>query len=121
MVRGLPQFKASSKLCTNCMVGKQHRDAFRKRSLGRATQRLQLVHADICRPIKPLFNGKKRSFIRFIDNYTCKVWIYFLAENFEIFAIFKNYKNLVEKELKILFVVCKKIWGGEFTSHDFNI
>ena len=33
MVRGLPQFKASSKLCTNCMVGKQHRDAFRKRSL----------------------------------------------------------------------------------------
>ena len=33
MVRGLPQLKASSKICTNCIVGKQHRDAFPKRSL----------------------------------------------------------------------------------------
>ncbi|RVX17651.1 Retrovirus-related Pol polyprotein from transposon TNT 1-94 [Vitis vinifera] len=60
MVRGLPQLKASSKVCTNCMVGKQHRDAIPKRSLWRASQRLQLVHADICGPIKPVSNSKKR-------------------------------------------------------------
>ncbi|WJZ91107.1 hypothetical protein VitviT2T_010210 [Vitis vinifera] len=37
MVRGLPQLKASSKVCTDCMVGKQHRDAIPKRSLWRAS------------------------------------------------------------------------------------
>ena len=57
MVRGLPR-KASSKICTDWMVGKQHSDAFPKRSLWRATQRLQLVHADICGPIKPPSNLK---------------------------------------------------------------
>jgi len=40
MVRGLPQLKDSSKICTNCMVGKQHREAIPKRSLWRASQRL---------------------------------------------------------------------------------
>ncbi|WJZ92508.1 hypothetical protein VitviT2T_011498 [Vitis vinifera] len=72
MVRGLPQLKASSKVCTDCMVGKQHRDAIPKRSLWRASQRLQLVHADICGPIKPVSNNKKRYLISFIDDYSHK-------------------------------------------------
>ncbi|XP_073291061.1 uncharacterized protein [Primulina huaijiensis] len=60
MVRGLPQLKAPSKICTDCMVGKQHRDAIPKRSSWRASQRLQLVHADICGPIKHVSNSEKR-------------------------------------------------------------
>ena len=40
MVRRLPQLKAPSKICTDCMVGKQHRDVIPKRSLWRASQRL---------------------------------------------------------------------------------
>ena len=120
MVRGLPQLKASSKVCTNCMVGKQHRDAIPKRSLWRASQRLQLVHADICGPIKPVSNSKKRYLISFIDDYSRKVWIYFLTEKSEAFTTFKNYKNLVEKETGA-FICCLCIdRGGEFTSLEFN-
>jgi hypothetical protein len=98
MVRGLPQLKASSKICTDCMVGKQHREAIPKRSLWRASQRLQLIHADICGPITPVSNSKKRYFISFIDDYSRKVWIYFLAVKSQAFTVFKNYKNMVEKE-----------------------
>ena len=120
MVRGLPQLKASSKVCTDCMVGKQHRDAIPKRSLWRASQRLQLVHADICGPIKPVSNSKKRYLISFIDDYSRKVWIYFLTEKSEAFTTFKNYKNLVEKETGA-FICCLCIdRGGEFTSLEFN-
>ncbi|KAL6338345.1 hypothetical protein AAG906_018715 [Vitis piasezkii] len=120
MVRGLPQLKASSKVCTDCMVGKQHRDAIPKRSLWRASQRLQLVHADICGPIKPVSNSKKRYLISFIDDYSRKVWIYFLTEKSEAFTTFKNYKNLVEKETGA-FICCLRIdRGGEFTSLEFN-
>ena len=52
IVRGLPQLKAPSKICTDYMVGEQHRDAIPKKSLWRASQRLQLVHADIYGYIK---------------------------------------------------------------------
>ncbi|RVW63624.1 Retrovirus-related Pol polyprotein from transposon TNT 1-94 [Vitis vinifera] len=118
MVRGLPQLKASSKVCTDCMVGKQHRDAIPKRSLWRASQRLQLVHADICGPIKPVSNSKKRYLI--IDDYSRKVWIYFLTEKSEAFTTFKNYKNLVEKETGAFICCLRTDRGGEFTSLEFN-
>ncbi|RVW38412.1 Retrovirus-related Pol polyprotein from transposon TNT 1-94 [Vitis vinifera] len=72
MVRGLPQLKASSKVCTDCMVGKQHRDAIPKRSLWRASQRLQLVHADICGPIKPVSNDRGGEFTSLEFNAFCK-------------------------------------------------
>ena len=76
MVKGLPQPNVSSNVCTNCMVGKQHKDAIPKKSLWRAAQRLQLVHSDICGPITPVSNNNKRYFISFIDDYSRKVWLF---------------------------------------------
>ena len=60
--------KASSKVCGDCMAGKQHRDAMPKKSLWRASKKLQLVHADICGPISPASNSGKRYVITFIDD-----------------------------------------------------
>ena len=120
MVRGLPQLKDSSKICIDCMMGKQHREAISKRSLWRSSQRLQLIHANICGPITPVSNNKKRYFISFIDDYSRKVWIYFLAENSQAFTVFKNYKNMVEKEARTFICCLRTDKGGEFTSLEFN-
>lgn len=60
MVEGLPIVKASNKLCSSCVTGKQHRDSFPKKSLWRATKPLQLVNSDICGPITPESNSHKR-------------------------------------------------------------
>ena len=57
MVKGMPPLNASPETCIVCMVGKQHRETIRKKILGRATQKLQLVHADICVPITPESNS----------------------------------------------------------------
>jgi hypothetical protein len=70
MVHGLPQFSASSTICTSCMVGKQHRNPFPKKSHWRTSQKLQLIHADLCGPITPISNGSKRYLISFIDDFT---------------------------------------------------
>ena len=56
---GLPQFKSLSRLCKDCLVGKQQRNSFPKKSTWITSQILQLVHADICEPIKPISNSKK--------------------------------------------------------------
>jgi hypothetical protein len=81
MVRGLPKLEESSKVCSDCMAGKQYREPFPKVSSWRATQRLQLIHADVCGPIKPESNSNKRYFLTFIDDYSRKTWVYFLSEN----------------------------------------
>lgn len=120
MVKGLPQIKAASKVCEHCMIGKQHREAIPKKSLWRASQQLQLVHADICGPITPTSNSNKRYLISFIDDYSRKMWVYFLAEKSEAFTTFKNYKVLVEKEIGASICCLRTDRGGEFTSFEFN-
>ena len=65
-VNGLPQFQAPSKVCEDCLVGKQRRNPFPKEITWRASQILQLMHANICGPINPTSNSKKRYKITFI-------------------------------------------------------
>ena len=120
MVRGLPMLKASSKVCDDCMVGKQHREAMPKKSLWRASKKLQLVHADICGPISPESNSDKRYVITFIDDYNRKTWAYFLSEKSEALAMFKKYKLFVEKEIGDVICCLRTDRGGEFTSLEFN-
>lgn len=111
MVNGLPLLKALSKLCADCLVGKQYRDSIPKKSIWRATQKLQLVHADIWGPVKPESNSKERYLISFIDDYSRKAWVYYLSEKSEAFATFKKFKNLVEKETG-KFICCLRTYRG---------
>jgi len=60
MVHGLPTTKAPMKICKDCLVEKQSQDSFPKKSTWRATQVLQLIHADICGPIAPTSHSKKK-------------------------------------------------------------
>lgn len=120
MVHGLPQLSASTVVCTDCMIGKQHRDPIPKKSTWRATQRLQLIHADICGPITPTSNSKKRYSLCFIDDYSRKAWVYFLVEKSEALNSFQCFKNLVEKETGLFIKCLRTDRGGEFNSEEFN-
>jgi len=51
LVNGLPSITTPQDLCTHCLAGKQHRNAMSKKSLWRASEKLQLVHANMCGPI----------------------------------------------------------------------
>ena len=120
MVSGLPSLKTPAKLCTSCLVGKQHKESIPKRSLWRASQKLELVHADICGPIKPASNSNKRYFLSFIDDFSRKTWIYFLHEKSEAFTMFRCYKACVEKETGAYIKCLRTDRGGEFTSNEFG-
>jgi len=120
MVYGLPILKNPSQMCSICMAGKQQRHSFPKKSTWRASKPLQLIHSDLCGAITPESHSKKRYVITFIDDYSRKMWSYFLQEKSEAFDAFKRFKSLVEKASgdKILCLCTDR--GGEFTSSEFN-
>lgn len=120
MVNGQPQIAASVVTCDACMKGKQHRTPIKKSSQWSATERLQLVHADLCGPITPASSSEKRYLLCFIDDFSRKAWIYFLMEKSETFYHFKNFKILVEKESKMSIKCLRTDRGGEFNSMEFN-
>lgn len=73
MVQGLPYLGTSSKVCIDCLMGKQQRNPFPHTATWRASQILELIHADICGPISPISNTKKGYMISFIDDYSRKI------------------------------------------------
>lgn len=119
MVTGLPHISCPSKVCEECVVGKQHRDPFPKGNTWRAKKALQLVHSDICGPINPASNSNKRYFITFTDDYSRKTWVYFLQQKSEALIVFKSFKNFVEKESGQEIKVLRTDRGGEFNSNEF--
>lgn len=40
---------------------------------------LELVHSDVCGPFKITSTGGARYFVTFVDDYSRKIWVYFLA------------------------------------------
>ena len=57
MVVGLPEIEDVKTICEACVKGKHHRVPFPKQSKWRATERLQLIHSDLCGPINPPSNS----------------------------------------------------------------
>ena len=120
MVKGIPSLKDETKVCTVCNVGKQQRGKFPKKSKWRATEKLELIHSDLCGPITPISQSGKRYLLVFVDDFSRKTWLYFLTEKAEAFETFKLFKVSVEKEAKTEIRGLRTDRGGEFTSEKFN-
>ena len=120
MVRGLPEIQQVKATCETCVKGKQHRIPFPKQSAWRATEKLQLIHSDLCGPITPSSNSQKRYLISFIDDFSRKTWIYFAAEKSEAFHHFKMFKAFVEKQTGMFIKCLRTDRGGEYNSGEFK-
>ncbi|KAM0015323.1 putative RNA-directed DNA polymerase [Helianthus debilis subsp. tardiflorus] len=68
MVNGLPIVSGRSEVCETCNVGKQHRVAIPKKSFWRSSEKLQLIHTDLCGPITPSSQSGKRCVTRSLDD-----------------------------------------------------
>ena len=83
MVNGLPQIIASNTTSEACMKDKQQQTSYPKMGKGRETEKLGLVHAGLCGLISPASSSPKKYLLCFIDNFSRKVWSYFLVEKSE--------------------------------------
>ena len=59
---------------------------------------MELVHTDMCGPMKTPYLGGIIYFLAFIDDFSRKTWTYFLKQNSEAFEKFKEFKTLVENQ-----------------------
>jgi len=120
MVKDLPQINHPNQLCEGYMRGKQHRRSFEVGKLRRATELLQLVNTDIAGPFEVVSLKGNRYFITFIDDYSRKIWVYFLKERAEDLEKFKEFKEMMEKQSGYHIKVFRSDRGGEYTSKAFN-
>ena len=70
MVQGHHEVHTEVDQCESCKMGKQHRKSFSKGVSWRASVLLELIHIDICGPIKTPSIGSQRYFLIFIDDFS---------------------------------------------------
>nr|AAT01387.1 putative polyprotein [Oryza sativa Japonica Group]AAT44170.1 putative polyprotein [Oryza sativa Japonica Group] len=111
--------QGNMKFCEHCVFGKHKRVKFNT-SVHRTKGILDYVHADLWGPSRKPSLGGARYMLTIIDDYSRKVWPYFLKHKDDTFAAFKEWKVMIkrqtEKEVKVL----RTDNGGGFCSDAFD-
>ena len=77
------------------------------------------MHSDLVGPMKTTSIGGSTYFIKFIDDFSRRTWVYFLKNKFEAFDKFEEFKALAEKECGHYVKVLRSYRRGENTSNMF--
>jgi hypothetical protein len=89
------QKTGSLDFCEHCVFGKQCRVKF-STSIHRTSGTMDYNHSDLWDSSQVPLNGGVRYFVTFIDDYSIKVWVYFLKKRSYVFVIFKQWNALIE-------------------------
>ena len=103
--------------CVDCLKSGQHRIPSHLPTR-QATKKLQLVHSDICGPMRaPAIGGKEIYFATFIDDFSRMTWVYALEQKSNIFPAFQNFVAFTERECTLEKVIALRTDNaGEYIS-----
>lgn len=105
--------------CEVCLRGKMTRTPFPTRS-DRKSENLEIIHSDLCGPMRVDSKGGAKYFITFIDDRSKWCEIRFLRKKSEAFEAFKAFKALVETQRNVKVKYLQSDNGGEYISTEFN-
>jgi hypothetical protein len=66
------------RICEGCIKGKHQRTSFPKEGTTKTSQLLEIVHIDVCGPMRTTAHGGARYFFTFIDDFSRKTHVYLL-------------------------------------------
>jgi hypothetical protein len=105
--------------CKFCVLGKQNWVQF-KTATHKTDGILDYVHSDVWEPVRTASKEGHMYFIIFIDDFSRKVWVYFMRHKSETFAKFKLWKvevkNQTGKKVKCL----RTDNSTEYTNNEFR-
>ena len=97
-IRGVKLERFEGSVCSVCLEGKMVRNPFPMKS-DISTGILDLVHTDLCGPMKvPSLSGSKY-ILQFIDDNSRYGWVYFLKSKLEVSEVLKNFAVMIENQV----------------------
>jgi hypothetical protein len=108
------------RICEGCVKGKHQKTSFPKEGTTGASELLEIVHTDVCGPMRTTSHGGAQYFLTFIDDFSRKTHVYLLKAKGKTFEKFKQYKVLVENKIGHKIKVLRFNNGGEFASKKFD-
>ena len=104
--------------CKYYVYGKQHRVSFKT---GSHTSKgvLDYIRSNVWGPVSISSHSGAQYFVCFIDDYSRKVWVYFMKYKSDVFGIFKKWKAQVENQTGRKIKYLRTYNGLEYTDKEF--
>ncbi|GJT90755.1 retrovirus-related pol polyprotein from transposon TNT 1-94 [Tanacetum coccineum] len=123
VVIGLPKLKyVKDQLCSSCEVSKAKRSSFKSKTVPSSKGRLNLLHMDLCGPMRVAsINGKKYILV-IVDDYSRYTWTLFLRSKDETPEVLKDFLTMIQRNLQAPVISVRTDRGTEFlnkTLHAF--
>ncbi|GJS22368.1 retrovirus-related pol polyprotein from transposon TNT 1-94 [Tanacetum coccineum] len=123
IVIGLPKLKyVKDQLCSSCEVSKAKRSSFKSKTVPSTKGRLNLLHMDLCSPMRVAsINGKKYILV-IVDDYSRYTWTLFLRSKDETLEVLKDFLTMIQRNLQAPVISVRTDRGTKFlnkTLHAF--
>ena len=105
--------------CKGCTMGKFVKTTFHEKE-NRASMILERIQTNLCGPFLVASTKKHRYYVIFVDDYSCRCWIFFMQKKSETFSKFCEFKALVEKDSRKQLKSLQSDNGGEYISSEFK-
>ncbi|GKG18052.1 retrovirus-related pol polyprotein from transposon TNT 1-94, partial [Tanacetum coccineum] len=84
IVTGLPKLKyVKDQLCSSCEMSKEKRSSFKTKAVPSSKGRLNLLHMNLCGPMRVASTNRKKYILVIVDDYSRYTWTLFLRSKDE--------------------------------------
>nr|GEV53060.1 hypothetical protein [Tanacetum cinerariifolium] len=117
---GLPKLKfVKDHLCSSCELGKAKRKSFHTKITPSSKRRLQLLHMDLCGPMRVASINGKRYVLVIVDDYSRSTWTYFLRSK-DAPKVLINFLRLVQRGLRAQVRIVRTDKGTKFLNQTLH-
>nr|GEU60686.1 hypothetical protein [Tanacetum cinerariifolium] len=121
IVVGLPKLKfVKNHLCSSCELGKAKLKSIHTKLTPSSKGRLQLLHMDLCGPMRVASINGKRYVLVIVDDYSRYTWTYFFRSKDETPEVLINFLRLVQRGLQAQVRVVRTDKGTEFLNQTLH-
>lgn len=99
-------------VCDSCQMAKSHQLPY-STSHDISTSSFDLVYSDVWGPA-PTLVGRHNYYVSFIDDHSKYTWIYLLKKKSDVFQVFHDFQNFVERKFNKKIISMQTDWGGEY-------
>nr|GFB06218.1 hypothetical protein [Tanacetum cinerariifolium] len=121
IVVGLPKLKfVKDHLCSSCELGKAKQKSFHTKLTPSSKRLLQLLHMDLCGPIRVASINGKRYVLVIVDDYSRFTWTHFLRSKDKTLEVLIDFLRLVQRGLQAQVRVVRTDKGTEFLNQTLH-
>nr|GEW60864.1 hypothetical protein [Tanacetum cinerariifolium] len=121
IVIGLPKLKyVKDQLCSSCELSKEKRSSFKSKAVLSSKGRLNLLHMNLCGPMRVTsINGKKYILV-IVDDYSRYTWTLFLRSKDETSEVLKDFLMTIQRNLQAPVITVRTDRGTWFLNKTLN-